>query len=216
MKEIILVTISGEDRPGITGAISAILADYQVNILDIGQAVIHDNLSLGFLLEMPQDDSSAQVIKELLFYTHEQGFRLRFTPVSEGSYSQWVAGQGKPRHIITLLARKITAAHIAKVTEIVAEYGLNIDRIDRLSGRVPLDDLQSQTRACVEFSVRGGLDDAQAFRRRFMTLAGDLGIDIAYQEDDMFRRTRRLVAFDMDSTLIEAEVIDELAAVCND
>ena len=212
MKEIILVTISGEDRPGITGSISAILADYQVNILDIGQAVIHDNLSLGFLLEMPEDDSSAQVIKELLFYTHEQGFRLRFTPVSESSYSQWVAGQGKPRHIITLLARKITAAHIAKVTEIVAQYGLNIDRIDRLSGRVPLDDLQSQTRACVEFSVRGALDDAQAFRRRFMTLAGDLGIDIAYQEDDMFRRTRRLVAFDMDSTLIEAEVIDELAA----
>jgi phosphoserine phosphatase len=211
VNEIILINIAGDDRPGVTSTITSILADHQVNILDIGQAVIHDNLSLGLLVEVPAGAEAASILKDILFRTHEMGMQVRFLPVTPESYNQWVSGQGKQRHIVTLLARKITARHIAGVTDVVSRYALNIDRIDRLSGRVPLEGVEQQSKASVELSVRGNLPDATDFRRELLHLASEMDIDIAYQEDNMFRRTRRLVAFDMDSTLIEAEVIDELA-----
>jgi phosphoserine phosphatase len=211
VNEIILINIAGDDRPGVTSTITSILADHQVNILDIGQAVIHDKLSLGLLVEVPASAEAASILKDILFRTHEMGMQVRFLPVTPESYNQWVSGQGKQRHIVTLLARKITARHIAGVTDVVSRYSLNIDRIDRLSGRVPLEGVEQQSKASVELSVRGNLPDATDFRRELLHLASEMDIDIAYQEDNMFRRTRRLVAFDMDSTLIEAEVIDELA-----
>lgn len=215
MREIILINIAGADRPGVTSSITSILAQFEVNVLDIGQAVIHDTLSLGMLVEVPAAAESSPLLKDILFRCHELGLQVRFTPISADSYQHWVAGQGKARHIITVLARKITADHIASVSAIISEFGLNIDRIDRLSGRVPLTDgtaevERRQTKACVEISARGPLNDGE-FRRRCMALASELDIDVAYQEDTMFRRNRRLVAFDMDSTLIDAEVIDELA-----
>ncbi len=213
MKEVVLIKISGEDKPGVTASITSILAQYGVNILDIGQAEIHNNLSLGILAEIPTTAESAPVLKDVLFCSHELGMSVRFTPVSNEKYDTWVSAQGKPRHIITLLARRLTAEHIARVTEIVANHALNIDNVSRLSGRVPLDSEANdddRNRACVEFSVRGTVDQA-AIRAQFLQVSSDLGVDIAVQEDTPFRRNRRLVAFDMDSTLIEAEVIDELA-----
>lgn len=212
MNEIILINISGDDRPGVTSVMARILAEHEVNILDIGQAVIHDTLTLGLLVEVAAGVDTALILKEILFQTHELGMQVRFLPVGAESYSQWVSGQGKQRHIVTLLARKIAAGHIAGVTDVVARHKLNIDRIDRLSGRVSLDDVSPQSKSCVELSIRGYLADTTEFRRELLHLASEMDIDIAYQEDNMFRRTRRLVAFDMDSTLIEAEVIDELAA----
>ncbi len=211
MKEIILINIAGDDKPGLTSSVTEILANYEVNILDIGQAVIHDTLSLGILVQVPSTSGTSPVLKDILFRTHELGLTVRFTPIDVEDYEQWVMGQGKPRYIITLLARMITAEHLAGVTKVVSANGLNIDRVDRLSGRIPLDDLQQQTKACVEFSVRGSVQDSDAFRSQLMELASEFDIDVAFQEDNMFRRNRRLVAFDMDSTLIEAEVIDELA-----
>jgi phosphoserine phosphatase len=211
VKEVVLIKVSGEDKPGVTASITGILAQYGVNILDIGQAEIHDNLSLGILAEMPGTAESAAVLKDVLFRSHELGMSVRFTPVSNEKYDNWVAAQGKPRHIITLLARKLTAEHITRVTEIVANHELNIDNISRLSGRIPLEDeQQGLNKASVEFSVRGQVDQA-LMRAEFLQVASDLGVDIAMQADSPFRRNRRLVAFDMDSTLIEAEVIDELA-----
>lgn len=215
MREIILINIAGADRPGVTSSLTSILAQFNVNVLDIGQAVIHDTLSLGMLIEVPGSAESSPLLKDILFRCHELGLQVRFTPISAESYLHWVSGQGKARHIITVLARKITAEHIARVSAIISEFALNIDRIDRLSGRVPLSDNAAteeaqQAKACVEISARGPLDNDE-FRRRCMTLASELDIDVAYQEDTMFRRNRRLVAFDMDSTLIDAEVIDELA-----
>ncbi len=217
MREIILLNISGEDRPGVTSSVTSILAQFNVNVLDIGQAVIHDTLSLGMLVEVPAAAESSPLLKDILFRCHELGMQVRFTPITDESYHHWVAGQGKPRHIITVLARKITAEHIARVSAIIAEFKLNIDRIERLSGRVPLNgdaaesgERRQQNKACVEISARGQLNDDE-FRQRCMVLASELDIDVAYQEDTMFRRNRRLVAFDMDSTLIDAEVIDELA-----
>jgi len=215
VREIILINIAGADRPGVTSSLTSILAQFNVNVLDIGQAVIHDTLSLGMLIEVPGSAESSPLLKDILFRCHELGLQVRFTPISAESYLHWVSGQGKARHIITVLARKITAEHIARVSAIISEFALNIDRIDRLSGRVPLSDNAAteeaqQAKACVEISARGPLDNDE-FRRRCMTLASELDIDVAYQEDTMFRRNRRLVAFDMDSTLIDAEVIDELA-----
>jgi phosphoserine phosphatase len=211
VKEIILVNIFGDDKPGLTSSVTQILANAEVNILDIGQSVIHDSLSLGILVEVPATAESSPVLKDILYRTHELGVSVRFTPIDEGSYEHWVQAQGKQRHIVTLLARMVTAEHLSAVTGIISRNNLNIDRIDRLSGRVPLNGVQRQTKACVELSVRGKVDDMTGFRSELMELCGHFDVDIAFQEDNMFRRNRRLVVFDMDSTLIEAEVIDELA-----
>ena len=214
MIELVLIRVSGADKPGLTANITAILAQYKVTILDIGQAEIHDSLSLGILAAIPSNAESAPVLKDVLFKAHEIGLTVSFTPVDSDSYEQWVSGQGKDRHIITLLARTISAEHIARITAIVAEHGLNIDNITRLTGRVSLTkDLDDSipNRACIEFSVRGYADQA-VLREKFLAVSNDLNVDIAVQEDNVYRRNRRLVAFDMDSTLIEAEVIDELAA----
>lgn len=210
MTELVLIRVNGTDKPGLTSSISAILAQYDVDILDIGQAEIHDTLSLGILVAIPSTAESAPVLKDILFKAHELGLTVRFTPVEPESYDQWVQGQGKDRHIVTLLGRQIEAQAIAQVTATVAEFGLNIDQIHRLSGRIPLHNHNQQTRACVEFSVRGEADQ-NGLRGRFLEVANELGVDIAFQQDDAYRRNRRLVAFDMDSTLIETEVIDELA-----
>lgn len=212
MSEILLVTISGEDRPGVTKVITGLLSDYGVEVLDIGQAVIHNTLSLGILIHIPADSASAPLLKDILFKAYELGFTAKFTPVSEKDYAAWVGAQGKPRRIVTLLGRAIGAEDIRQVSEVITANGLNIDVITRLSGRIPLGADMANRRACVELSVRGAPRDLAGMRKSFLAIAGRRGIDIALQEDNVFRRNRRLVAFDMDSTLIRAEVIDELAA----
>ncbi len=212
MHELILITISGQDRPSVTSAVTEILAKNGAKILDIGQAVIHDTLSLGMLVEVPAGRDSSALTKDILFRIHELDMQVRFQSITEESYSEWVTQQGKDRHIVTLLARHISAQQISALTHAVASNGLNIDNISRLSGRVALDNGDaSNTKACVEFSARGTPPDIAKLRADLAEVASRLDVDIAFQKDNMFRRTRRLVCFDMDSTLIEAEVIDELA-----
>jgi len=211
LREIVLINITGVDRPGLTAAITGVLAQGGVNILDIGQAVIHDTLSFGILVEIPDSEQGNAVLKDILFKGYELDQQVRFTPVSEEDYQQWVGNQGKKRHIVTLLTRKVTAGQLQAVSSITAKYGLNIDHIDRLSGRMPLDTPADKGKGCIEFSVRGEAADPQALRAEFLSVAQELNVDIAFQEDSLFRRNRRLAVFDMDSTLIEAEVIDELA-----
>jgi phosphoserine phosphatase len=212
MNELILLTLSGSDKPGVTAGITTILAKYDVEVLDIGQAVIHNTLSLGLLLKVPHEAESSPLLRDLLFKAHEMNMVPRFEPVTLEEYQSWVGAQGKSRHIITLLARRISAEHIAKVTEVAARYDLNIDNISRLSGRVSIEEVEEESsKACVEFSVRDMSADEAEVRATLLTLASELGVDIAFQRDDIYRRNRRLVVFDMDSTLIEAEVIDELA-----
>lgn len=211
MREIVLINITGEDRPGLTAAIMSVLSQTGVNVLDIGQAVIHDTLSFGILVEIPHDKQAADALKDVLFTGYKLDQQVRFTPVSEQEYQQWVSGKGKSRYIVTLLTRKVTAEQLHRVSEITARNGLNIDHIDRLSGRMPLDMPDDQSKGCVEFSVRGEPADVGALRAEFLSVAQELNVDIAFQRDTVFRRNRRLAVFDMDSTLIEAEVIDELA-----
>lgn len=211
MREIVLINITGVDRPGLTAAITGVLAQGGVNILDIGQAVIHDTLSFGILVEIPDTVQGSSVLKDIMFTAYKLDQQVRFTAVSEADYQHWVEGQGKARHIVTLLTRKVTAEQLQCVSAITAKYGLNIDQIDRLSGRMPLDTPADKGKGCIEFTVRGEPADPKAMQAEFLAVAQDLNVDIAFQQDSLFRRNRRLAVFDMDSTLIEAEVIDELA-----
>lgn len=211
LREIVLINITGEDRPGLTAAIMGELSQSDVKILDIGQAVIHDTLSFGILVEIPAGSQSADVLKNVLFTGYKLDQQVRFSPVAEQDYQNWVAGQGKSRYIVTLLTRKVTAEQLQRVSAITAKYDLNIDHIDRLSGRMPLDMPADQGKGCIEFSVRGEPGDVDALRAEFLSVAQELNVDIAFQRDSVYRRNRRLAVFDMDSTLIEHEVIDELA-----
>jgi phosphoserine phosphatase len=210
MRELILFTLSGLDKPGLTSELTRLVSEAGVGILDIGQATIHDTLSLGLLLDFPAGSGSNAVIKDLLFKAHELGLNARFEPVDPEAYEAWVGAQGKPRHIITVLGTRIDAQALHRISAEVASNGLNIDSIKRLSGRISLND-ERATRACVELTVRGVPTDATRLRASFLAISHELGADIAFQVDNVYRRNRRLVVFDMDSTLIRCEVIDELA-----
>lgn len=210
-QEIILLTISGEDKPGVTASLTHILSNYKSTILDIGQAVIHNHLSLGILFMVPDAAESAPILKELLFKSYEFGVTAKFTPITEKTYDNWVEAQGKERYLITLFGRAITAEQISAVSEIVYRQSMNIDIISRLSGRIPLHDIGSSSRACIQISVRGTPIDAKGMKKDFLNISKEIGIDISFQRDNAFRRNRRLVCFDMDSTLIQTEVIVELA-----
>ncbi|MCH5177382.1 MAG: phosphoserine phosphatase SerB [Prevotellaceae bacterium] len=208
--EQILIRITGQDRPGLTAGIMEILATYDAQILDIGQADIHSTLSLGILIRI-DETYSGQVMKELLFKASALGVNIGFAPVSDEEYETWVGRQGKNRYILTLLGRKLSAAQIEAATRVLAEQGMNIDSIRRLTGRESIQNPMKHTRACIEFSVRGTPRDRDAMHAALMHMSTHSGMDFSMQEDNMFRRMRRLICFDMDSTLIQTEVIDELA-----
>ena len=209
-QEQILIRISGKDRIGLTSEIMTILAKYDAQILDIGQADIHSTLSLGLLIRI-DDDLSGQVMKELLFKTTELGVTIGFEPISDDDYEAWAGRQGKNRYILTVIGRSLSAAQLQSAAEIIARHDLNIDAIKRLTGRMSIMHPEKNVRACVEFSIRGTLADKAAFQKELMALSADSGMDFSFQKDDMYRRMRRLICFDMDSTLIQAECIDELA-----
>jgi len=211
LREIVLINITGEDRPGLTAAITGVLLQGGVNILDIGLAVMHGTLSFGILVDIPDNEVATGLLQGVQSKAHELNLQARYTPISEADYQQWVDGHGDNRHIVTLLSRKVTPEQLQRVSAVISQYGLTIERIERLSARVALDASTDKSRACLEISVRGEPTDAQSLRADFFALSAEQGIDIAFQQDDLFRRNRRLAVFDMDSTLIEAEVIDELA-----
>lgn len=210
--EIILISISGEDKPGVTTAVTDILGNYNAIILDIGQADIHHTLSLGILFKMSDDAQSGHILKEVLFKCSELSVNVRFTAISAERYENWVSRQGQNRYIVTILGKVITAKQLSTVTKAVSDQNLNIDSIIRLSGRPSLEiNEDNAIRSCIELSVRGTLLDKNTLSSQFMQHSSELGIDISFQKDDMYRRNRRLICFDMDSTLIKTEVIDELA-----
>jgi phosphoserine phosphatase len=209
--EIFLLNISGQDKPGLTSSLTGVLAQYDAKVLDIGQANIHDTLSLGILFEIQSESNSAAVLKDLLFKSYELGIRAKFTPITLDSYENWVSLQGKDRYIVTILGEKLAAQQISEVTKVISEQQLNIDSIKRLTGRTSLVKLEEYPRASIQLSIRGKLKNKADFTERFLQISKELKVDIAFQEDNIYRRNRRLICFDMDSTLIQAEVIDKLA-----
>lgn len=209
-EEQILIRITGNDRPGLTASIMEILASKNANILDIGQADIHSTLSLGILIRI-SEEASGQVMKELLFKATELGVQIGFSPVTDDEYENWVNQQGKNRYILTLIGRTLTAKQIEAATKIICKQGLNIDSILRLTGRMSIKHPERNMRACIEFSLRGTPTNRAALQEELMHISADMEIDFSFQKDDMYRRMRRLICFDMDSTLIQTECIDELA-----
>ena len=211
--EIVQVNIFGVDKPGLTTSFTEILAQYDAFILDIGQANIHQSLTLGILFRTTRDKSGF-IMKDLLFKASELGEQIRFTLIPVEDYNAWVARQGKNRYIITLLGRTISARQIADVSNVIFRHGLNIDAIKRLTGRMALEVDANTAKSAIEFSVRGMLTSEQrhAVQADLLTVSGRGGLDFSFQKDDLFRRARRLICFDMDSTLIGTECIDELAA----
>ena len=210
MKEQILIRITGRDQSGLTASVMEILARYDAQILDIGQADIHSSLSLGILIRI-DEANSGQVMKELLFKTTELGVNIGFEPVPDDEYEQWAGRQGKNRYILTVIGRSLSAQQIHAAAQVVAEQGLNIDSIKRLTGRLSIKNPERNVRSCIEFSLRGTPVDKAAMQARLMELSSTTEMDFSIQKDDMYRRMRRLICFDMDSTLIQTECIDELA-----
>ena len=209
-EEQILIRITGKDRPGLTASVMEILARKDAKILDIGQADIHSTLSLGILIRIG-DDASGQVMKELLFKATELGVNIGFAPVTDEEYENWVNRQGKHRYILTLIGRTLSASQIEAATKVIAQQGLNIDSILRLTGRMSIMHPERNMRACIEFSLRGTPENRAAMQEELMRISSEMEIDFSFQKDDMYRRMRRLICFDMDSTLIQTECIDELA-----
>ncbi len=210
-EELILMRITGEDRPGLTASLMGILAKYDANVLDIGQADIHNTLSLGILIKV-NERNSGNVMKHVLFKSSELNVNVRFIPVTFEDYNAWVSRQGKNRYILTVLGRRLEARQLEAISGLIADQDLNIDAIRRLSGRPPLEyDSHENTRACCEFSVRGTPRDRHELQRRLMEISSEMEMDCSFQLDNMYRRMRRLICFDMDSTLIQTECIDELA-----
>ena len=210
MEELILIRITGEDRPGLTASIMEILARYDVDIQDIGQADIHSTLSLGILIRV-DENNSGRVMKDLLFKASEMSVNIRFYPITMEEYENWVNRQGKNRYILTALGRKLKATQIEAISRLIADQKLNIDSIVRLSGRASIQNPMKRTRACIQFSVRGTPKDKEVLHAELMRMSREMEIDCSFQTDNMYRRMRRLICFDMDSTLIQTEVIDELA-----
>ncbi|MFX4226749.1 MAG: phosphoserine phosphatase SerB [Porticoccaceae bacterium] len=211
IEKIFLLTISGENKPGMCTQITSVLANNDAEILDIGQAVIHDTLSLGLLIGISENKDITKLVSTIELALNHCDIRIKTVEISEQDYSHWVAGRGKPKHVITLIARTLSARAIAEVSRVLANYGLDIYHVTRLTGRIPIDKIPEQTQACVEFIARGEVDSVMSLRTELMSLSSQLGVDLAYQEDNVYRRNRRLIVFDMDSTLIREEVIDELA-----
>ncbi|MCP3874107.1 MAG: phosphoserine phosphatase SerB [Desulfobacteraceae bacterium] len=211
MSDVVLINITGRDRKGLDAKFTGILAEYNVNILDIGQAVIHEYISLGILAEIPDSKDFSSIFKDMLFEGHNMGLKIDIKPVDSKNYEKWVQSQGKERRIITILGRTVTAQQISAVASIIADNRLNIDSITRLTGRISLLKPLNNPKASVQLSVSGKPLDLLDMRRRFVEISQKAGIDISFQVDNIYRKNRKLVVFDMDSTLIQTEVIDELA-----
>ena len=240
----ILTRITGQDRPGLTASVMEILAKYDTQILDIGQADIHSTLSLGILIRV-DEENSGRVMKELLFKATELQVNIGFAPITDEEYEAWVGRQGKNRYILTIIGRHLAAKQIGAATKVIAEQGFNIDSILRLSGRPHLEthlnppclgretySAESNNKksslnredlggsrvggslagsSSIQFSLRGILEDRSVLQHELMKISSEFDMDFSFQRDDMFRRMRRLICFDMDSTLIQTECIDELA-----
>lgn len=215
-KRLWLVNISGQDRVGLMSELTQALAEADTQVLDIGQAIVHNQLVLSLLIRLPADELLGQsMIDDVRALAAEREVALSLTSVAEEDYQNWVDQQGQPRYILTLLTQALSAKQLAAVSAVTSRHGLNILNVERLSNRVPLAAIRSDNgkgqRASVAMTLRGNISNPTKLKTELLAAGRDLNFDCSVQLDSVYRRNRRLVAFDMDSTLIQVEVIDELA-----
>jgi len=212
MSQLFLINIYGPHDSEHLYNLCQSLSQYPLNVLDISQAVIYQNLNLAILIEIPSHLEISTVFKEILYTAHILGLTIQFAPVSKEQYQEWLLAYRNKRYILTLLGRNLTANHIFNITNLLRENQLVVYHINRLSARKDKEILTNkESLVCFEFIIEGYPKDISKMRTQSLYLSQEHGIDIGLQEDTPYRRHRRLIAFDMDSTLIQTEVIDELA-----
>ena len=201
--KMVLLTLTGPDRTGIIAAVTGHIAEAGARIRDIEQSVTHTLLSLSILIDFPTGESDQKpLVKELLFLAKELGLDLDFQVLSEAEYRRKTT---RNAYVVTILGGEVNALALARVSRILAEHAVNIERISKLT--------QGQLR-CVEFLITTTPDlDVKVMTRKLLHTGASVGVDIAVQKESLYRRAKRLVVMDMDSTLIQVEVIDELARV---
>lgn len=204
--KIILVTVSGPDFPGITARLMKIISEYSVDVLDMGQAVTHGLLSLSFVLGLNSDEknSNGNVLKDLLFEANMMGLTLSYKVVEKNISTPEMDGD---KFIVTCVSPTIvTASFVADLAQVLATFKINIERIDKVSPR-EFSSMEIST------SIPKSLE-TKMLKEHLMQVSTKHKIDVAFLKDNVFRRNKRLIVFDMDSTLIQTEVIDELAELC--
>ena len=206
---IFLISISGDDRPGLMTDLCGALSRHKAEILDIGQAIIHSELALGLLVRVSEYVDRVALETSISESVSQKTLRLTVSKITSDRYENWIRESGKERFILTLLSKERDSVILREVSQLTHEYGLNIDTIRRLTDRnaVNFDD----PKVCIEMRLRGSIAILEAFQTELFNRSELLGFDFSFQKDSVFRRNRRLVVFDMDSTLINIEVIDELA-----
>lgn len=195
----ILIQVTGADNPGITAELMGILGKAQARMLDIQQVVV--GKMLGLSLQVSLADQTHPVLKDLLFKAHELGVHLDFQMLSEDLPEN---GRQRQRYALTLLASELKPDALHEVTSLLARHSWNIDTITSLGER-PV--------SCLELILSADPSTLGAVKSELVSLSGTTGVDFALQEEGLLRRAKRLVVLDMDSTLIQQEIIDELAAL---
>lgn len=198
--EYVLITVTGRDTPGITSRLTAILAEQDAELVDIEQVVVHGHLTLCLVVGLPE---TRGVLKEFLFAAHELGMKLDFKALDSRPGSKKGRWGGGQRYVVTAIARGMGAREIHLVSSALSEHGANIDALTRLS-----DGEIGSVEIHVSLAPNG---DAEALKRDLLALGMRERFDVALQRERLYRRSKRLVVMDMDSTLIRIEVIDELA-----
>ena len=197
-QDTVLVTVTGRDGPGITARLTGILAEVGAMLLNIEQVVVQGQLLLCLQVRLPE---TRGVLKELLFAARELGVSLDFQPVDA---PEEPVASDPSRHVVTVVGRSLGARELHAVAERLSQHDANLERIHRLSEAEP---------GSVELHIALPPErDAEGLKRSLLELAmSSSTFDVALQRQSLFRRGKRLVVMDMDSTLIRIEVIDELA-----
>ncbi len=209
MNQIFLINISGDDRPGLMADLCEVLVSLEAQILDIGQAIIHSELALGMLVRTRQNISKDDLASIISNNSEFSAIRLTISLIDNQRYEEWVNESGKKRFILTLLSKESDSQMLRATSLLTRSHQLNIDTVRRLTDRNSVN--LAESKICIEIRLRGLLDGSNDFQSELLAKSEEHGFDFSFQRDTVFRRNRRLVLFDMDSTLINVEVMDELA-----
>ena len=199
--DFIVITVNGPDAPGIVSSITSILSENAVKIIDIEQIVIRKLILLSMMLDLRESKGGQiSLLKDLLLEAKRLNVELDF---KIASYDEHLQHDENFMYAVTCLGEKITAQVVAQISNAIYSENVNIERITQLS--------QGEL-SCIEMIVKTDKTiNVQDMTGKLLSISSDFGVDIAVQKENIFRRSKRLVVMDMDSTLIQVEVIDELA-----
>lgn len=197
----LLVTVSGPDHPGITSKLMNLIVEQEGNIVDMGQAVTHGLLSLSILIKTKEKEpEDSHLLKDMLFETNKMGLNLAYQIIEP---KKTIVDPGEKFMLNCVSTNNLPAEFVLEISKLMADRHINILRIDNVH---PLNfkSLEMATTIPEDLS----LDE---FKKELLSISNKYSVDVAFLKDNVFRRSKRLIVFDMDSTLIQAEVIDEMA-----